>query len=154
MSDTDAAKDSTRKGAWIRLIAFSVLAVGLVAFSWLVALPSIQLCGFKVLTGRGCPGCGMTRAVTSLCRGEVLTSLRFHPLGLPMAIALLAAIIGAFQGVRGREDRFWTFMDRRGPQGALGFALALVVVWIVRVFIVPSWAADPVLPSVLFGAPR
>lgn len=37
-------------------------------------------CPFHTITGLYCPGCGGTRAVCALLRGDIFRSLRFHPL--------------------------------------------------------------------------
>ena len=36
-------------------------------------------CSFHALTGLYCPGCGGTRAVVYLFKGDILRSFRFHP---------------------------------------------------------------------------
>lgn len=47
-------------------------------------------CVLKKLTGLYCPGCGGTRAVLALLRGDLLCSLYCHPL------VLYAAVLGAW----------------------------------------------------------
>lgn len=71
---------------WI-LIGVTVLAG---AVLWL--LPDLverfrMPCVFQLLTGLYCPGCGGTRAIMSLLRGDVLTSFVLHPL-VPYAAAV------------------------------------------------------------------
>ena len=48
-------------------------------------------CMFHALTGFSCPGCGSTRAVSALLRGDLLTSLKLQP-----AIFYCALIYTAF----------------------------------------------------------
>lgn len=45
-------------------------------------------CFFRLLTGAYCPGCGGTRAVTSLLHGHFLESVLYHPLVLYLAVVL------------------------------------------------------------------
>lgn len=49
------------------------------------------LCVFRLVTGFPCPGCGMTRALVSLLRGDIPAALGFHPLvfTLPVIFYLL-----------------------------------------------------------------
>lgn len=49
----------------------------------------VVLCWFRRISGFPCPGCGLTRSVISLARGELVRSLEFHPFGvlvLPWAV--------------------------------------------------------------------
>ena len=48
-----------------------------------------SLCAFHNLTGRPCPGCGLTRAVVCLCHGRFAESLGYHPLAL-IVLAVIA----------------------------------------------------------------
>jgi hypothetical protein len=57
---------------------------GALAFAWLraVAPPSpeaVPFCLFRRLLGLPCPGCGMTRALAALSRGDWRAALAFHP---------------------------------------------------------------------------
>jgi hypothetical protein len=49
-------------------------------------------CRFLALTGYYCPGCGGTRAVDALLRGQIMTSLHYHPVVL---YAFLGVVIFA-----------------------------------------------------------
>ncbi|MDR1480377.1 MAG: DUF2752 domain-containing protein [Planctomycetaceae bacterium] len=42
--------------------------------------PYLPKCSFHVLTGLYCPGCGTTRAVCCLLKGQFLTAFRCQPL--------------------------------------------------------------------------
>ena len=62
-------------------------------------------CGFHVLTGLDCPGCGSTRALHHLLHGRFEEALRFNAL-LYVIIAL--AIVAAPSLFRGKTPRFMT----------------------------------------------
>jgi len=65
-----------------------------------MALVSLSLpgweCPFFRVTGIPCPGCGMTRAVIRLLKGDLQASLRFHafaPIVLLGAVALILVLL-------------------------------------------------------------
>jgi hypothetical protein len=82
-----------------------------------------------------CPGCGMTRALWSALAGDLGASLRFHPLALPVALAMLAlAVTSVWVILRtGGLDELWT---RRAGKWLLGSVVAIhgatIVLWALR----------------------
>ena len=52
-------------------------------------------CVFHLLTGLYCPGCGGTRAVRYLLKGQLENSVQYHPLILYMAVIMLAGVVSA-----------------------------------------------------------
>jgi hypothetical protein len=87
------------------------------------------LCPVALLTGTACPGCGMTRAVSHLLRGDLPAALGLHPLVIPVLV--IATVTWG-----------WFVLHRLGKAGRLpsplvnltlsGLALALVGVWVAR----------------------
>lgn len=65
----------------------------LIAEIWKIMTRQGNPCLFQLITGLYCPGCGGTRAVKALLRGEFLTSLHYHPLVLYMAVVILGEIL-------------------------------------------------------------
>lgn len=63
--------------------------------------PLPQLCMWRTLLGRRCPGCGLTRSVVTFLHGDYARAFLYHPLG---PLVLLAA-----WGWAG-----WTFVRRSG----------------------------------------
>ena len=57
-----------------------------------VTLPDLPLCGFRWLTGRPCPLCGLTHAVFALANGRWTEALHWHALS-PLAVLMLAALL-------------------------------------------------------------
>ena len=47
-------------------------------------------CIFRTVTGFYCPGCGGTRSLLALLRGDVIHSLWYHPFVLYFLISILA----------------------------------------------------------------
>ena len=52
-----------------------------------------ETCIFQNLTGLPCPGCGMTRSITSAVRGDISGSLSHHRLGLLTMIYILSQFL-------------------------------------------------------------
>lgn len=105
-----------------------VIAVGIAA---VVAPPDDgpTMCPFALCTGLACPGCGLTRAVISLVRGDLGTAAAYHPLVFLFAVEGLAAWL-------------WFLIRRRDLIGPIsrpalnlvlgGTVVALIGVWIAR----------------------
>jgi hypothetical protein len=55
------------------------------------------------LTGLPCPGCGLTRSITSMTHGEILSAAAYHPFG-PLIWVLLLALM-AYSLLPGRARR-------------------------------------------------
>jgi hypothetical protein len=133
-----------RRGAWMRVGLFGLALLGAILIGHVVALPKATLCTFQILFDRPCPGCGMTRSIQSLAQGDLLTSLRFHPLGIALFGGSVAGFLGGIAYlVRGR-DPFWEFLERRGTFIAVGLLVGMIGVWIVRGFAIPEWSPDPI----------
>jgi hypothetical protein len=90
----------------------------------------------------------MTRAVVHLATGDLAGSLRFHPLGAVFAAGLVVLGLGAVRGLRDGHDPVWRWLLRHGGALALWTVAALLAVWVVRTFVVPGWASDPIGPSI------
>jgi Protein of unknown function (DUF2752) len=106
-----------------------------VASAWaLAALPVAlgrQRCIVALVVHRPCPGCGMSRALRLLADGDLVASLRMHPLALP---AVLAATLAAVATV-------WATMSLGSPMRMHRTRLGRVAVW----FGVAVYAATLVL---------
>jgi len=115
-----------------RHLPWLAIAPGAVLAFFTMASPSddgLTLCPVALLTGTACPGCGMSRAVAWLMRGDLERSLAYHPLA-PVVLAI--ALAGSVWAL-GRRLRGW-----RAPPAALvnvglvGLATLLVATWVTR----------------------
>lgn len=129
---------------WVRLLATASLP----PFVWWVAgyvvKIQIPLCLFHRVTGLPCPGCGMTRAVVLLGHGDLAGSLRMHPLAPVFGLMWIALLLATFTGAVRGTDPVVRFMERHGTRTTITLLVLLVGIWIVRAFIVPGWAPDPI----------
>lgn len=92
-------------------------------------------CLFRRLTGIPCPGCGLTRALLCLLRGDIRGALAYNALAIPI-FALALTILG------------WTIADRlRGTDSLRRFyaRIAPRKAWIVSTaaaVTLLNWAAQ------------
>nr|MBK9652733.1 DUF2752 domain-containing protein [Bacteroidota bacterium] len=53
----------------------------------------IIICPFRLLSIVDCPGCGISRSMSSILHGNFVQSWHYHPLGLFALIVLLSRIL-------------------------------------------------------------
>ena len=110
--------------ACARLRALLPIAV----IAGLLGLLPFTTCLVKIVFGVACPGCGMTRAALRLLHGDLMGSLRFHPVALPAAVGLALAVVLAL--ALPAEHPAW----ERFVRLAVGLlAVGLAVAWALRV---------------------
>lgn len=50
----------------------------------------VQICYMQTLAGTSCPGCGMTRSMSSAVHGMFAESWSYHPFGVPILLLFIA----------------------------------------------------------------
>lgn len=68
------------------LLAGAGMAAVIAGATVAASLPA--LCPFRICTGHACPGCGLSRSVVSLVRGDLAESWRYHPLLIPFIVQI------------------------------------------------------------------
>jgi len=117
-------------------------AVGALGLIFAYLLPpqggGITSCGFHLLTGSPCPGCGLTRSVCQTAHGDLVTAWSYHPFGIPIFVcfALLSLSFVLPQGLRARLRAFLAPTERAlswilwlGLIAMLLFGLGRLVAW-------------------------
>jgi uncharacterized protein DUF2752 len=89
----------------------------------------LTICPMALLTGVACPGCGMSRAIAWMFRGDLERSVGYHPLAPLVVMISVVAVVWAL----GRRLRGW----KSPPQalltgGLIVLAALLMAVWIAR----------------------
>ena len=140
---TDSQSDNP-KGDRRRGIAPLWWLLALVVAAWLypkTPLTDWIFCPFRWLTDLRCAGCGMTRSVTSLVRGDWLASLRFHPAG-PILLFCLA-VVGILRVADRVTNRkvLLTYRERWSrlvTPISVAIIIALIALWAYRLYV--DWA--------------
>ena len=103
------------------------LATFLFFRTWMPAGPST--CLLYTFAGIACPGCGMTRASAFLAHGDIVASLRLHPLAVPFALQALIAWTwwGLVLARKVRVPSPWWGITALGLD-----SFALLTTWLVR----------------------
>ena len=84
----------------------------------------VEVCWLRALSGLPCPGCGLTRSVCHLARGELAQALGLHPFGPPvLAFSLFAASSLLWPAAFGARVRRVIDRQRAGIELAYGAAV-------------------------------
>jgi hypothetical protein len=90
-------------------------------------------CGFLVMTGVPCPGCGLTTAFANMIRGNVVAAAQANPFGILLFLVTLfsmpVSLLGAIKGWRVVPVLERVHADR----WALVLAAVSVTVWVTKV---------------------
>jgi hypothetical protein len=89
-------------------------------------------CGFQMLTGSPCPGCGLTTAFAHAIRGDWSLAIAANPLGLGLFLVVCCCVpLGATAAVRGWP---WDAVVARFAlnRWALAIAGCAAALWIAR----------------------
>jgi hypothetical protein len=127
-----------------RWVGLALAAIGALQ----VALVSLRLpgwpCAFRKATGIPCPGCGLTRALSALARGDWQTALTFHAFAPVFAGAglLLVASLLLRAEPRARLAAWIGRLESRTGLAVWG-AAALLVYWVVRLLYYPLTFTPP-----------
>lgn len=137
---------SSQRISW--LILFVLASVALSVALWLEPNPQghgthtqlgLPPCGFLVVTGLPCPGCGMTTSFSNMVRADVVAAALANPFGIPLSLATMFFIPLSILGI----IRDWHVLDvfdaLRFDRIALWLAFAGLISWFGRLAASFSW---------------
>ncbi|HXE91743.1 MAG TPA: DUF2752 domain-containing protein [Terriglobales bacterium] len=98
----------------------------------------IPLCLFRILSGLPCPGCGMTRALSSLLHGDGAAAFLYHPFVFAVFPALALISVHGLLPVRMRQRLRRTFEEHEARLRPLyeGLVYAFLAFGLIRMVVV------------------
>jgi hypothetical protein len=112
-----------------RSLCFAMLVAGLVLVGANLLHVRVWVCVFREVTGLPCPGCGMTRAVSALCRGELQQSVAWHPFAPGIALSVLVIFLAAVLPARPRFYMIEAVESIERRTGLVALFVAAMLVW-------------------------
>lgn len=113
------------------IVGFALLVVlGLVIYFVFDPTSSAYFpkCGFYVLTGYKCPGCGMQRMLHALLNGDIVGAFRYNAFLMVMfPLGFLLLLLELF---RNRFHRLYMWLPVSGL--GYGFLISVLLWWILR----------------------
>jgi hypothetical protein len=90
-------------------------------------------CGFLLVTGLPCPGCGLTTSFAHMIRGQIGGAFDANPFGVLLfsatAVFIALAAVGAIRGLSVLDTLFRVHAEK----WMLGLAAISIVVWVAKI---------------------
>lgn len=103
-------------------------------------------CVFRMFTGLYCPGCGGTRAVKALLRGQIGMSLYYHPFVLYLTVwigfEVFVWLIHIIRRWSGKTDWWKERFLLRYRYWAIGGLTVILLNWIIKNGILIFWGIE------------
>lgn len=136
------------RGMGASVFSRSTASLALAGLLVAIMLPPVgigyDMCGMHRTMGLPCPGCGLTRSVTSFIHGDFLWSFGYHPLGFFVALIFLLVGPTLFFPNKWREKLIAKISryDRHIGWGLVLYSIGIVVYGFVRIYLVSHGHPD------------
>ena len=111
------------------LVGLILLCVHVLATHFANFSEGPTICPIKLFFGFPCPMCGTTRAIGALSRGEIVTSLRFNPMGVVVAYGMVLWAFPSTKSFRFVERKTKLFLSKPRIQLVLVSFFIYVLLW-------------------------
>lgn len=90
---------------------------------------NIRACPIFILFKIPCPGCGLTRAVTLILKGEIKASLDYHILPIPLFIAIITYTLFYFFNKKLLEK-----LVKKYKKAIITLSIVItIIIWIINI---------------------
>lgn len=98
-------------------------------------LPKIQICAFKQMTGRPCPGCGLTRAFCAISHGRMLDAFFFNPFAFVFYFGAVVLAVWPLLAWRYPKVNTWAQHTNLFVYVLPGVMIAMMIFGLVRMVV-------------------
>jgi len=97
-------------------------------------LTSIRICPIYNIFSIPCPTCGLTRAYFALLEGDIITSLNYNILAIPIATIFILYLIFCFKDDINSTDKVGMFFRKNYIWIILITAVVFVINWRINIY--------------------
>lgn len=122
------------KKAWLAALLFTSAFLAAGAIVPKNGFGGVTICSFRRMTGHGCPGCGMTRSVTSFLHGDPRRSIEMHLFGPVLVLIVAGYWLRSCVEMSRRVPRPFEFSGMGWTIGLSTFIVLYLAYWGVRMW--------------------
>lgn len=100
-----------------------------------IILDIIYVCPFNYYFHIPCPGCGMTRAFKLILQGNILESLQYNLLAIPLFIFIILSMIFLVVDIIKNQTEYLAYIERISQKYGVWIVLAVLIVWMCNIII-------------------
>ena len=100
-----------------------------------IILDIIYVCPFNYYFHIPCPGCGMTRAFKLILQGNILESLQYNLLAIPLFIFIILSMIFIVVDIIKNQTKYLAYIERISQKYGVWIVLAVLIVWMCNIII-------------------
>jgi hypothetical protein len=109
---------------------------------------SQSLCPFKLLTGLPCPGCGITKSIIFLYKGDIMRSLAYHIFGPLVILFCIVSIVVLMAELITKKEYLHKLYYNKRLAYSMGFILVSYHITRLVIFVAHNSITDILRESI------
>lgn len=103
----------------------------ILGLTFIFSILNIRICPFFYLFNIPCPGCGLTRSITFLLKGNIIESIKYNILGIPLVVCCTIYFIFS---ILKREYLIDRFLINRKKLIIIIIIITFIIVQLINIF--------------------